>query len=658
MSIRGHSTSGSQASSTNAVLVADDGRLQRAIFSEALTDAGFDVVTAEDLPAALALLEGNPPGVLVVDKNLPDETDGLELLRRASRLAPHSRVIVVSAHSTFESAVEALRHGAFDYLPKPVEPVLLVEKVRRAMASHAEALGRERLLQKYEALFETVPGLVCFLTEEGQFRRVSREGARLLGYDAEELAGQSCDVLFPPDPPASARWALTERRTGQRATRRKEVELVTREGKRRVFEFCSTGVYRRGNSATTGRDLGTLAVGWDITEQRALQEQLRHAQKMEAVGRMAGGIAHDFNNLLTVITANARLLRGELGTTSPHFELVADIEQAGQRATALTRQLLTFSRKSQHQPVPLTATSLLDGVAPLLRRLAGENVELQVGCDAEVPPVMADRGQLEQVLVNLVINARDAMPEGGRIGVHAQGVTLTDERSSAGGVLTPGTYVRLSVSDTGVGMSDNVKEHLFEPFFTTKGPERGTGLGLAVVYGIVQQHHGAVEVRSSEGAGAELSVYLPVTDAREERARPSGSGSYRVGGGSVLVAEDDEAVRRLLRRTLERYGYRVTEAANGEEALLAFERSGSEFDLLVTDVGMPRMTGPALAEQLRARNPGMPVVFVSGYARFSDDTRLHQDRAVFLEKPITPGRLLTAVREMLDTTHATSTRKP
>jgi PAS domain S-box-containing protein len=387
-----------------------------------------------------------------------------------------------------------------------------------------------------------------------------------------------------------------------------------------------------------GETVGVLGVYQDVTDRKRLEEQLRQAQKMEAIGRLAGGIAHDFNNLLTIIFGNAHLLR-QLPADSPDFpQLIDDIHDAADRAAALTRQLLTFSRRQPSRPEVIDLNEVVAGLGGLLRRLLGERISVRAQVASESIRVRADRGQIEQVVMNLAVNARDAMPGGGTLTIVTSSVTLT-----AGPGNTATRLARLTVSDTGVGMTDEVKARIFEPFFTTKDPGKGTGLGLATVYGIVEQAGGSIEVESAPGAGSTFRIGLPWCDALP---RPSAITSSRCphatgmsgGGRTVLLTEDEDGIRKLARYTLESDGYTVIEAENAESAIPLL-RSDRPIDLLVTDLVMPGMDGRELASQVRIAHPDVAVVFISGYV--PDAHRLEGlPGALFLPKPFNPADLV------------------
>ncbi len=386
-----------------------------------------------------------------------------------------------------------------------------------------------------------------------------------------------------------------------------------------------------------------------VEELRSTRAQFVHLQRMDAVGRLAGGVAHDFNNMLSVILAEADLARSHLTGEHPAAEAIDGIAAAGSRAAGLTRQLLAFSRRQLVAPSTFSLEEMVETMVPMLRRLLGERITILCRSDATAPLVRADRGQVEQVLLNLAVNARDAMPEGGRLAIEVANVTLDDSYAATRPEVAPGAYVMLVVSDTGQGMSDEVQAHIFEPFYTTKPTGEGTGLGLATCYGIVKQHGGHIAAYSEAGVGSTFRVYLPVAEGPV--SGPPRPAPAEIGGSErLLVVEDDAALRDVATRILARLGYRVVTVGSAEEALTLLEREELELDLVVTDVVLPGRNGRELAEALAERRPGLRVLFVTGY---SGDVilqhRLLAQDVTSLQKPYTAESLGRKVREVLDT---------
>jgi hypothetical protein len=387
----------------------------------------------------------------------------------------------------------------------------------------------------------------------------------------------------------------------------------------------------------------------DITERRALEDQFRQAQKMEAVGRLAGGVAHDFNNLLLVISGYAEVMLEQLERESSLHQKAVAIQQSADRATTLTRQLLAFSRKQLLELKVVDVNAIVADMERLLRPLIGENIELVTKLGSELGRTRADSGQLEQVLMNLVVNSKDAMPEGGRITIATENVTLDDSYRRKHTFIQPGPYVMLSVSDTGVGMSKETQAQIFEPFFTTKEKGKGTGLGLSTVYGIVKQSGGYVFVQSELGRGSTFRIYLPRVDDPAETYSPTKTAQEAINGTeTVLLVEDEESVRQLVKETLQARGYRVMEAENGRAGLEVAESYGGTIDMVITDVVMPGMSGRELAKKLVAARPNTKVLYLSGY---TEDSVVQQDvlgsGTSFLQKPFTLQTLAKKVREIL-----------
>ena len=405
----------------------------------------------------------------------------------------------------------------------------------------------------------------------------------------------------------------------------------------------------QGRVAVTNEELAQEVNARQATEDalKRSEEQLRQAHKLEAVGRLAAGIAHDFNNLLSVVLGYAEELLLELPADQAGHDDVNQIKLAGERAADLVRQLLIFSRQQLLAPKIVDLNALVDNVGRMLGRIVGEQIELAFVPGANLGPVKVDPGQLEQVVVNLVVNARDAMPNGGKLTIATSNVELDETYAAQHLAVVPGQYVMLSVSDTGVGMDRKTQDRLFEPFFTTKSPGQGSGLGLSTVFGIVKQSHGSVWVYSEPGHGTTFKIYLPRTD--RDSVRPALPAPTLRGSETILLVEDEAQVRAIVKRTLERGGYAVLSASSPEEALRLCETSLMHIDLLLTDVVMPQMNGRELAERVRALRPTIKTLFMSGY---TDDAILRHgvlDEGVpFLQKPVTPSNLTRKVRETLD----------
>ena len=398
-----------------------------------------------------------------------------------------------------------------------------------------------------------------------------------------------------------------------------------------------------------------VSIKQDITERRDLQQQLFQSQKMEVIGRLAGGIAHDFNNLLQAITGFSHLLLESLDDHSPYRGDVIEIDRAARRASDLTRQLLAFSRRQMIKPKSLDINTLVEGTEKMLRRLIGEDIHLELDLESGLDPVRADAGQIEQVLVNLTVNARDAMAGGGRLTINTSSIVLLKEDTLFTADSRHGRFVVLSITDTGPGMPPEVREHIFEPFFTTKGPGRGTGLGLSVVYGIIQQHEGMIRVYSEVGLGTTFRIYLPVsaekTGVEEEKSvvEEESSDMPRGRGERILLVEDEAGVRDFATAALRQYGYEPIVADSALAAEQLFIAHDGHFNLLFTDVVLADQTGLDLAAELRKRNTSLRLLFTSGYMDEKSRWPIIRDRGYpFLQKPYPLERLLVTIRQVLD----------
>jgi two-component system cell cycle sensor histidine kinase/response regulator CckA len=415
--------------------------------------------------------------------------------------------------------------------------------------------------------------------------------------------------------------------------------LVSRSGTEVPIEQSAAPVREE-----SGRVRGGILVFRDVGKRRQLEEQAAHTEKMDAVGRLAGGIAGDFNNVLTVISGYAELLRGETPASSPIRRFADEIIYAGERAATLTRHLLAFSRGPGVEPRALDLNAIISGMEPMLRRLLGQSVELILLPGSALGRVQADPAQIEQIIVNLAANSREAMPEGGKLVIETDNIEIEQAGSDNLGV-PPGSYVMLAVSDTGIGMSPETRSRLFEPFFTTKDPGKGSGLGLATVYGVVKQCEGQITVYSQPGCGTIFEIYLPWA---REAAEPRPRALSPKGSETILVVEDEEGVRKVVCAVLRSNGYDVLEAGTGLTALAAYEKNGHKIDIVLADIVMPQMDGLSLGRELAARAPGLKILYMSGYRDAALNGASGESSKPFLHKPFTPDALLSKVREVLD----------
>jgi len=589
------------------------------------------------------------PDVVLADYTIPGfgGMAALEILRREAPLVP---LIVVTGSIDEETAAACIKAGAADYVLK-THLVRLAPAVRSALEmrqSRAERVAAEAALraneQRFRALVEHSWDAVALFGPDGSILYGSPATTRILGYELDEFVRfNAFDLIHPDD-----RDAVVGRLTESMANPRGRVDVMARvrhkDGSWRYLEGVFTNLL---DDPSVNAIVNNYR---DATERRSLEQQVIQAQKMEAVGRLAGGVAHDFNNILTAIGGYTDLLLADLPPDDPRRQDVDEIHRAADRAAALTQQLLAFSRRQVLQPKVVDLNALVQNVEKLLRRLIGEDVILAAVLAPDAGRVRADPGQIEQVIVNLAVNARDAMPGGGRLTIETRNVELDAAYAAEHRTVVPGPYVSIAVSDTGTGMSNDVQAHLFEPFFTTKEVGKGTGLGLATVYGIVKQSGGTIWVYSELGHGTTIKVYLPRVDDPADaltKAGPTDAASLR-GTETILLVEDEPAVRAVARQVLTRQGYTVLEAPDGQAALTMVDATRPSIDLVLTDLVMPGMSGRILADNLVRRFPALRVLYMSGY---TDDAIVRhgmlETGLAYLQKPFRPDALVQKVWEVL-----------
>jgi PAS domain S-box-containing protein len=505
---------------------------------------------------------------------------------------------------------------------------------------------------RYRDLVEHSQDLICTHDLKGKILSMNQAAAKLMGYEKELLLRMNIQDILAPEVRDRFKEYLNE--IEKQGETKGEMLIQTKTGEKRVVEYSNT-LRTEGISTPIVRSMAH-----DITERRqaekdkrALEEQLRQSQKMEAVGQLAGGVAHDFNNLLTVIQGYCDLILKDLDEKNRFFQDMQEIKKASEHATSLTRQLLAFSRKQILQPKILDLNDLVLNMDKMLRRLIGEDIELVTLLSKDLGRVKADPGQIEQVIFNLAVNARDAMPKGGKLTIETADAELDEHYARSRIGVKPGRYVRISVSDNGIGMPSGVKDRIFEPFFTTKEKGKGTGLGLSTVYGIVKQSGGNVWVYSEPNQGTTFKIYLPmIEEAADFLSQTFIPTKPFLGTETILLVEDEEAVRKLASTILQSNGYKVLEAGNGEEALrIAQEQNGNPIHLILTDVVMPGMSGSQLAERLVSQWPEMKVLYMSGY---TDNAIVHHgildQGKPYIQKPFNPSALAEKVRDILDGT--------
>ena len=670
------------------VLIVDDNLTNRELLRAILESCQQSVCEAADGLEAIALLERETVDAVISDILMP-RMDGYRLCLELRKSPKFSALPFIFYTSTYTSAADektAMDLGAHKFLRKPASAKDLMEALQEAVARAPQGQAQappaseldlvreynqrlvEKLEEKHHKLEEETQVLqttqerlrhVLRLSQaviyslrplENHFRVawVSENVSQLLGYELAEASQPDwwSQNLHPADrdPVEAGRSRLLSE--GRAAL---EYRFRRKDGQYRWLRDEQRVVWGAEGAAT--EIVGTAV---DITEFRELQELLRQSQKLEAIGRLAGGVAHDFNNLLAVIRGNVELVLMDASQLSSETEeCLKAAEAAVERAASLTQQLLAFGRRRVMQAQTLDLNDVIANLVKMLARIIGGPIEMSCRYSAEPSLVRADAGMMEQVIINLVVNARDAMPEGGQLVITTERVQIDREHAETRPESRVGEFTALTVSDTGVGISPEHLPRIFEPFFSTKDVGKGTGLGLATVYGIVKQHQGWIEVSSRPGAGSAFRIFLPALKVDAPIGAPKASSSEPLPGGSetILLVEDDEAVRSSIRRQLERVGYRVQEAASGREALQSWSGRLREIDLVLTDVLMPEgVNGDQMARRLRARRPDLKVVFMSGYSGplRSNVSELINPQAPLLEKPCSSQQLLRTVRQCLE----------
>ncbi|NVN91773.1 MAG: response regulator [Desulfuromonadales bacterium] len=684
------------------ILIVDDDANNLAVVSDCLTGFNFTVLVAEDGESAVSRADYALPDLILLDIMMPG-MDGYETCRRL-KLQDSTRdipVIFMSALDETGHKVQGLEAGAVDYVTKPFHQEELLARVgvhlsirelnRRLVEANkllearveertrelaitnreleveiAERQAAQEQLQKQtvileEKVEELLAAQKALRTSEQKFRAIFDQSFQLIGLTTPEgiilevnrtaldfgVAAES-DVLnrpfwespwwtYSPEQREHVRKAVQQAASGEFA--RFETIHLTPDGATHYFDYSLKPILDE-----QGTVVMLIPEGRDITSHKKLEDQLRQSQKMEAIGTLAGGVAHDFNNILTIIIGFGSLLRDKLKDDDSLTHILA----AADKGAKLTHSLLTFSRKQIMETQPEEVNEIVRTIDKILRRVIGDDIAFHSRCTPEKLVIMADSGQMEQVLMNLAVNARDAMPRGGVLNLETERVELTEELPDPS--LVPGSYARITVSDTGCGIDEEIRQRIFEPFFTTKEVGRGTGLGLSIVYGIIKQHGGVVTMQSEVSKGTCFRIYLPLIEAASTMLRESQPTTRMVGGTeTILVAEDNDGVRHFLVKTLKDFGYQVIEAQNGEDALAKYRANCNRIQLMLLDVVMPGMNGREVCDAVKEEGGQVRVLFVSGFtADIIEQQGIVNKGAAFLAKPVTAHALLSKVREVLD----------
>ena len=625
------------------VLHLEDNPLDAELVAHAIAAEGYvcEIERVEDRETFVGLVKQRVFDLILADHTLPF-FDGVSALAIAKELSPGTPFIFVSGTIGEDLAIECLKAGAIDYVLKH-RLGRLGPSIRRALIEAEARRNREaaeREVQKHAQLLDLANDSIMVLDLDDRITYWNHGAERLLGYSRMEALGKNAPTLlgtrFPVSADALQRDFLKNGRwEGEIVQRRKDGTEVSIESRWTL------------QREPGGSPAATLQIGNDVTERRRLEAQFLQAQKMESVGRLASGVAHDFNNLLTVIIGRSCLLKSRIDDDERVRKDLDLIQKTAERAAVLTRQLLAFSRKQAVAPRLLDIRALVANMDGMLKRLIGEDIDVLTRLAGDTGQVKADPGQIEQVVMNLVVNARDAMPKGGRLTIETANIELDGGYASRHSATSTGPHVMIAVSDTGSGMDQETQSHIFEPFFTTK--ETGTGLGLSTVYGIVKQAGGNIWVYSELNVGTTFKIYFPRLVEVPVTGPPAEERTVRGGTETILLVEDEEAVREIVRETLLGQGYAVIEARHGPEALVLAEKYAAEIHLLLTDVVMPAMSGPELASALAKSHAETRVLYMSGYTDGSVIRQgVLQDADHFLEKPFTQLDLAARVRSLLD----------
>jgi PAS domain S-box-containing protein len=642
------------------VLIIEDSEDDTLLIMHELKRGGYDpkyerVETSEAMNAALDCQVWD---IVISDHSMPhfNSFNALDVLKKRGLDLPF---FLVSGSIDEEMAVSGMKAGVHDYIMKGnlkrLIPAIARELrdavVRRERKKAEEALRESE--KKYRTLVTQSPDGIFIVDLQGTFLAVNKAMCESLKYSEEEFLSMKIWDIVPGKYVDLHKKRLSDILRGETPNEAAEYVVRGKDEKMHYIEILSSPYFRENEV------IGLQGIARDITERKRAEEeretmlaQLIQAQKMESIGTLAGGVAHDFNNLLTTIQGYAQLAMMSLKESDPFYENFKEIQQASVRAAKLTRQLLLFSRQQPMDLHSITLNETVDNLMKMLQRLIGEDITVQTDLDPNLWTNMADPGNMEQVIMNLAVNARDAMPEGKKITIKTENVDIDEGYCEIYKYAHPGKFVCLSVEDIGIGMDKEVIQHIFEPFFTTKGPGKGTGLGLSVVYGIVKQHEGWINVYSEPGRGSVFKVYLPASfvESKDEAKEEVISIQDCHGKGErILLVEDDAGIREFAKRVLFESGYVGFEAANAEEALSIFGKEKGEFHLVFSDVVLPEKSGLQLVEQLLCRKPELKVLLTSGYTDQKSQWPIIREKGYrFIQKPYSLTDLLRVVREVIE----------
>lgn len=659
---------------TPKILIVDDEPRMCDSLKYLLNTKGYEIHTALSGNEAVGCLSEHIFDLALLDIQLPD-MNGHQLMEHINSRNSETSVIVITGNANLDSAVAALRRGAYDYLRKPFEFDELLKTVENAI--NHKRLKREKdsiheklnlSEERYRYLVQNSPDIIYTLDAKGNFTFVSDAIERLLGYKSAELMGRHYSAIVYGEDIEKAQWFFNERRTGSRAS--SGIELRLKISGNGSFNYCeishltielkSTGLYDHSISDKNKKYVGTHGVIRDISERKRLQAQLQNAERMEALGTLSGGIAHDFNNLLMGIQGNISLMLLDTDPENPHYGRMQNIEEYVKSGAELTKQLLGFARGGKYQVKASNLNDLIRKSSEMFGRTKKE-ISIHTGFQKDIWSVEIDEGQIEQVLLNLYVNAWHAMPQGGDLILETKNVKLTPDDLHAF-MIPPGPYVKMSVTDTGLGMNEATQKRIFEPFFTTKEMGRGSGLGLASAYGIITNHGGIIDVQSKEGKGTRFNIYLPASEKSFIREKEA-EGKVQNGSETVLLVDDEDMIIDVGKAMLEKLGYHVLTAKTGMEAIDILDNLNAEAtsgpdglrhraaplpDLVILDMIMPGMGGGETYDKLKSINPRIKVLLSSGYSMDGQASKiLERGCNGFIQKPFNIKDLSKSMRKIL-----------
>ena len=641
---------------TSKILIVEDERIVAIDIEQRLRMLGYSVVgSVATGQEALRLCSELHPDLVIMDIRIQGDMDGIATAAciRRDHFIP---IVYLTAHSDEQTLERARKTEPYGYLLKPFQERELRTVIEMALYKHQAEKQLRASERRYATTLSSIGEGVIATSRSGTITFLNPMAERLTGWIASQASGKPLAEVFRLREEGTGlaitnplAWGLNS----AKSTERVSVLLAQQHSPDLPIELSVSPILD-----DQGQEDGAVLVFHDVSERRRqeeekaqLNERLREASKLDAIGLLAGGVAHDFNNLLTVIIGHIETLLLDKDTTHRDWESLNAILQSSERAARLTKQLLAFGRRSMLQRQFLDLNAIIHDVASMLRRLIGEHIQLVLHLEPHLAAISADRGQLEQVVVNLAVNARNAMPDGGTLTLTTNTIHVTADTLAESVDVPSGRYVRLSVIDTGTGMTPEVRERIFEPFFTTRKLNQGTGLGLSVVHGIVKQTGGYIHVHSQQGVGTQFVLYFPVASGSPPKLATEVTPEPATGHETILLVEDEELVRTIARLGLERRGYRVLEAVSAQHAFQVVAEHNAPIDLLITDLVMPGMPGWQLAEQLQATRPGLKVLFISGYADVAveNDARA-RFRGELLTKPFTAQALASKIRALLDST--------